>query len=46
MLTVPNLRLATLYRLKVQALTTGGEGPATVGTFRTPDPLLPVAHRE
>lgn len=45
MLTVPNLRPATLYRLEVQALTTGGEGPATVLTFRTPDPLLPVAHR-
>ncbi|XP_055969756.1 anosmin-1 isoform X2 [Sorex fumeus] len=45
MLTVPNLRPATLYRLEVQALTTGAEGPATVRTFRTPDPLPPSAHR-
>ncbi|XP_069319946.1 anosmin-1 [Eulemur rufifrons] len=35
-LTVPNLRPSTLYRLEVQVLTTGGEGPATVKTFRTP----------
>ncbi|KAF6089956.1 anosmin 1 [Phyllostomus discolor] len=46
-LTVSNLRPSTLYRLEVQVLTTGGEGPATVRTFRTPDPLplLPAAHR-
>ncbi|XP_054437148.1 anosmin-1 [Pteronotus mesoamericanus] len=43
-LTVPNLRPATLYRLEVQALTPGGEGPATIRTFRTPD-LPPPAHR-
>lgn len=35
-LTVTNLRPSTLYRLEVQALTSGGEGPATVKTFRTP----------
>uniref|UniRef100_A0A8C8S0E6 Anosmin-1 n=1 Tax=Pelusios castaneus TaxID=367368 RepID=A0A8C8S0E6_9SAUR len=39
-LTVPNLRPSTLYRLEVQVLTTGGEGPATIKSFRTPD-LLP-----
>ncbi|XP_053529417.1 anosmin-1 isoform X2 [Artibeus jamaicensis] len=44
MLTVPNLRPSTLYRLEVQVLTTGGEGPATIRTFRTPDPPPPV-HR-
>lgn len=26
-----------LYRLEVQVLTTGGEGPATIKSFRTPD---------
>ncbi|XP_077002560.1 anosmin-1 [Tamandua tetradactyla] len=44
-LTVPNLRPSTLYRLEVQVLTTGGEGPATVRTFRTPDPPPSSAHR-
>nr|XP_003462738.2 anosmin-1 [Cavia porcellus] len=43
-LTVPNLRPSTLYRLEVQVLTTGGEGPATIRTFRTPD-LPPSAIR-
>ncbi|KAM8752352.1 anosmin-1 [Rhynchonycteris naso] len=43
-LTVPNLRPSTLYRLEVQVLTAGGEGPATVKTFRTPD-LPPPVHR-
>lgn len=31
-----------LYRLEVQVLTTGGEGPATIKSFRTPD-LPPFA---
>ncbi|XP_074215212.1 anosmin-1 [Camelus bactrianus] len=45
-LTVPNLRPATLYRLEVQVLTAGGEGPATIKTFRTPDlPPPAAAHR-
>ncbi|XP_039708163.1 anosmin-1 isoform X2 [Pteropus medius] len=44
-LTVPNLRPSTLYRLEVQALTTAGEGPATVKTFRTPDLPSSSAHR-
>lgn len=41
-LTVPNLRPSMLYRLEVQVLTTGGEGPATIKSFRTPD-LPPFA---
>ncbi|XP_030161538.1 anosmin-1 [Lynx canadensis] len=44
-LTVPNLRPSTLYRLEVQVLTAGGEGPATIKTFRTPDLTLPSVHR-
>lgn len=44
-LTVSNLRPATLYRLEVQALSSGAEGPATVRTFRTPDPLPSSSHR-
>lgn len=36
-LLVPGLRPGTLYRLEVQVLTAGGEGPATIRTFRTPD---------
>uniref|UniRef100_A0A8C5P6J2 Anosmin 1 n=1 Tax=Leptobrachium leishanense TaxID=445787 RepID=A0A8C5P6J2_9ANUR len=44
-LTVHNLRPAMLYRLEVQVLTTAGEGPATIKTFRTPDPLPPLPHR-
>ncbi|KAM7041360.1 anosmin-1-like [Molossus nigricans] len=43
-LTVPNLRPSTLYRLEVQVLTTGGEGPATIRTFQTPE-LPPPTHR-
>uniref|UniRef100_A0ABM5FYK6 Anosmin-1 n=1 Tax=Pogona vitticeps TaxID=103695 RepID=A0ABM5FYK6_9SAUR len=43
-LTVPNLRPSTLYRLEVQVLTMGGEGPATIKSFRTPD-LLTSPHR-
>ncbi|XP_064429774.1 anosmin-1 isoform X3 [Mirounga angustirostris] len=44
-LTVPNLRPSTLYRLEVQVLTAGGEGPATIKTFWTPDLTLPSAER-
>ncbi|KAM8895901.1 anosmin-1 [Lycaon pictus] len=44
-LTVPNLRPSTLYRLEVQVLTVGGEGPATIKTFWTPDLTLPSGHR-
>ncbi|XP_015278455.1 PREDICTED: anosmin-1 [Gekko japonicus] len=43
-LTVPNLRPSTLYRLEVQVLTTNGEGPAIIKSFRTPD-LLTSPHR-
>uniref|UniRef100_A0A6I8MYM3 Anosmin-1 n=1 Tax=Ornithorhynchus anatinus TaxID=9258 RepID=A0A6I8MYM3_ORNAN len=45
-LAVPNLRPSTLYRLEVQVLTTGGEGPATIKSFRTPDLLPPSPHSE
>ncbi|XP_004867413.1 anosmin-1 isoform X1 [Heterocephalus glaber] len=45
MLTVPNLRPSTLYRLEVQVLTTGGEGPATIRTFRTPELPPSAVHR-
>ncbi|KAK2489873.1 hypothetical protein MC885_020325, partial [Smutsia gigantea] len=45
LLTVPDLRPSTLYRLEVQVLSTGGEGPATIRTFRTPDLPPSVAHR-
>uniref|UniRef100_A0A674J6W0 Anosmin-1 n=1 Tax=Terrapene triunguis TaxID=2587831 RepID=A0A674J6W0_9SAUR len=44
-LTVPNLRPSTLYRLEVQVLTTGGEGPATIKSFRTPDLLPSSPHK-
>ncbi|MEE6468999.1 hypothetical protein FKM82_008460 [Ascaphus truei] len=44
-LTVPNLRPSMLYRLEVQVLTTGGEGPATIKAFQTPDLLPPLPHR-
>ncbi|XP_025228007.1 anosmin-1 isoform X1 [Theropithecus gelada] len=44
-LTVPNLRPSTLYRLEVQVLTPGGEGPATIKTFRTPELPPSSAHR-
>lgn len=46
MLTVPGLRPATLYRLEVQVLTAGGEGPATIRTFRTPDLPPSAVHSE
>lgn len=45
-LTVPNLRPSTLYRLEVQVLTTGGEGPATIKTFRTPGLPPSAGHSE
>uniref|UniRef100_A0A8C0MQD4 Anosmin 1 n=1 Tax=Canis lupus familiaris TaxID=9615 RepID=A0A8C0MQD4_CANLF len=45
-LTVPNLRPSTLYRLEVQVLTAGGEGPATIKTFWTPDLTLPSGHTQ
>ncbi|MED6276740.1 Anosmin-1 [Characodon lateralis] len=45
LLVVSNLRPSTYYRLEVQVITTGGEGPATVKTFQTPN-IQPVAqHR-
>ncbi|NXH20704.1 KALM protein, partial [Bucco capensis] len=44
-LTVPNLRPSMLYRLEVQVLTTDGEGPATIKSFRTPDVPLFSPHR-
>ncbi|XP_047392835.1 anosmin-1 isoform X2 [Sciurus carolinensis] len=44
-LTVPSLRPSTLYRLEVQVLTAGGEGPATIKTFRTPALPPSAAHR-
>ncbi|CAB1347236.1 unnamed protein product [Coregonus sp. 'balchen'] len=36
LLVVSNLRPATYYRLEVQVITSGGEGPATIKTFQTP----------
>uniref|UniRef100_H3DMN9 Fibronectin type-III domain-containing protein n=1 Tax=Tetraodon nigroviridis TaxID=99883 RepID=H3DMN9_TETNG len=45
MLVVSNLRPSTYYRLEVQVITTGGEGPATVKTFQTPDILPVTQHR-
>ncbi|OCT91079.1 anosmin-1 [Xenopus laevis] len=45
MLTVHNLRPSMLYKLEVQVLTTGGEGPATIKSFQTPDVLSPLPHR-
>ncbi|MBZ3889406.1 Anosmin-1, partial [Sciurus carolinensis] len=45
-LTVPSLRPSTLYRLEVQVLTAGGEGPATIKTFRTPALPPSAAHSE
>ncbi|EHB10143.1 Anosmin-1 [Heterocephalus glaber] len=46
MLTVPNLRPSILYCLKVQVLSTGGEGPATIRTFRTPELPPSAVHSE
>ncbi|XP_063068879.1 anosmin-1-like [Engraulis encrasicolus] len=37
LLLVSGLQPASLYRLEVQALTTSGEGPATLRTFQTPN---------
>ncbi|XP_054551837.1 anosmin-1 isoform X2 [Talpa occidentalis] len=45
LLVVPSLRPSTRYRLEVRVLSTGGEGPATVKTFRTPDLPPSAAHR-
>ncbi|CAL8322275.1 unnamed protein product [Merluccius merluccius] len=45
LLVVSNLRPATYYRLEVQVVTTGGEGPATVKTFQTPSVLPLLQHR-
>ncbi|KAM5180183.1 anosmin-1 [Mantella aurantiaca] len=44
-LTVHNLRPSMLYRLEVQVLTTGGEGPATIKSFQTPDVPPSLPHR-
>ncbi|KAG7253939.1 hypothetical protein CRUP_035735, partial [Coryphaenoides rupestris] len=44
LLVVSNLRPATHYRLEVQVITTGGEGPATVKTFHTPSALPLLQH--
>ncbi|XP_037678240.1 anosmin-1 isoform X3 [Choloepus didactylus] len=44
LLTVPNLRPASLYRLEVQVLSTGGEGPAAARAFWTPDLPPSSAH--
>ncbi|PIO40983.1 hypothetical protein AB205_0168530 [Aquarana catesbeiana] len=44
-LTVHNLRPSMLYRLEVQVLTTGGEGPATIKSFQTPDVIPSLPHR-
>ncbi|XP_030057488.1 anosmin-1 [Microcaecilia unicolor] len=44
-LTVTNLRPSMLYRLEVQVLTTGGEGPATMKSFRTPNSQTTSSHR-
>ncbi|KAF3843181.1 hypothetical protein F7725_002030 [Dissostichus mawsoni] len=45
LLVVSNLRASTYYRLEVQVITTGGEGPATVKTFQTPNTLPVIQHR-
>ncbi|KAL0963619.1 hypothetical protein UPYG_G00308690 [Umbra pygmaea] len=45
LLVVSNLRPATYYRLEVQVITSGGEGPATVKTFQTPSVLPLLQHR-
>jgi len=45
LLVVSNLRPSTYYRLEVQVITTGGEGPATVKTFQTPNILPVIQHR-
>ncbi|XP_064166950.1 anosmin-1 [Anguilla rostrata] len=45
LLVVPNLRPGTFYRLEVQVITTGGEGPATMKTFQTPALSPGLQHR-
>uniref|UniRef100_A0A8C7FUX7 Anosmin 1 n=1 Tax=Oncorhynchus kisutch TaxID=8019 RepID=A0A8C7FUX7_ONCKI len=45
LLVVSNLRPATYYRLEVQVMTSGGEGPATIKTFQTPSVLPVLQHR-
>ncbi|KAJ8013123.1 hypothetical protein DPEC_G00050020 [Dallia pectoralis] len=45
LLVVSNLRPATFYRLEVQVITSGGEGPATVKAFQTPSVLPVQQHR-
>uniref|UniRef100_A0A8C9T7P3 Anosmin 1 n=1 Tax=Scleropages formosus TaxID=113540 RepID=A0A8C9T7P3_SCLFO len=45
LLVVSNLRPATYYRLEVQVITTGGEGPATFKTFQTPAVVPVHPHR-
>ncbi|XP_029567742.1 anosmin-1 [Salmo trutta] len=45
LLVVSNLRPATYYRLEVQVITSGGEGPASVKTFQTPSVLPVLQHR-
>ncbi|XP_048835730.1 anosmin-1-like [Brienomyrus brachyistius] len=44
LLVVSNLRPATYYRLEVQVLTTGREGPSTMKSFQTP--TLPPDHQQ
>lgn len=46
LLVVPNLRPGTYYRLEVQVITTGGEGPATMKTFQTPTLSPALQHRK
>ncbi|XP_056587645.1 anosmin-1a isoform X2 [Triplophysa dalaica] len=43
-LVVSGLQLASLYRLEVQVITTGGQGPVTSRTFQTPAQGMPVLH--
>ncbi|KAA0722251.1 Anosmin-1 [Triplophysa tibetana] len=43
-LVVSGLQLASLYRLEVQVITTGGQGPVTSRTFQTPAQGRPVLH--
>ncbi|KAJ8350687.1 hypothetical protein SKAU_G00258170 [Synaphobranchus kaupii] len=45
LLVVSNLRPGTYYRLEVQVITTGGEGPATMKTFQTPTLSPAFQHR-
>lgn len=43
-LVVSGLQLASLYRLEVQVITAGGQGPAASKTFQTPAHSKPVLH--